>query len=270
MSKHVQNVLTIATSDSCGGAGVQADIKAISATGCYAASVLVALTAQNTQAVSAIHTLPLDFIEQQIDSIFADMNIASVKLGMLFNRDIIALIAKKLKQYDVANVVIDPVMVSAGGDKLLQDDAVQAYLEQLLPLATVMTPNAHELAVLLNEAPTLLESDLLQQAKQWQQSYPTALMIKGGGLQDSQHSNDYFVTPQQITTLIQPRIHTQNTHGTGCSLAAALASYLAQGQPLIQAVKSAQKYVHKGLLTCDQLAVGKGKGPIQHFFELHI
>lgn len=262
-------VLTIAGSDSGGGAGIQADIKAISATGGYACSVITALTAQNTQGVTGILPISGEFIEQQLDAVFTDLNVVAVKIGMLSETNIIRAVAKKIKQYSPQCLVVDPVMVTRNGDLLLQADAIESLKSELLPLADVITPNLPEAAALINGKIPESEAEMKGMVEPLRLLGVNAILLKGGYLQQDINSTDLLIEADAITRLSTPRIKTRNTHGTGCSLSSAIASYLAQGQSLAVAVQSAKHYITDALTHADQLNIGRGHGPVNHFFGLN-
>jgi hydroxymethylpyrimidine/phosphomethylpyrimidine kinase len=263
-------VLTVAGSDSGGGAGIQADIKAISATNSYACSVITALTAQNTQRVNAV--LPIDqyFIEQQFDAIFSDIAVDAVKIGMLGDALTIKTVAKALKQYAPKYIVLDPVMVATSGDVLLANDAINSLIEQLLPLADVITPNMPEAFALLGKAYTPLTDDeqSITLCKSLLGLGCQSVLLKGGH-QDGAYSTDYWVNNNQQQQFTSARVNTKNTHGTGCTLSAAIASYLAQGNTLSQAIERAKAYISQAISHADQLRIGKGHGPVHHFYALN-
>lgn len=269
--------LTIAGSDSGGGAGIQADIKAISATGGYACSVITALTAQNTRGVTGIYPVPADFVCQQLDAVFTDLDVRAVKIGMLADSDIISAVAAKLRQYRPNWVVLDPVMVATSGDLLLQTSAIDSLKRELLPLANVITPNLPEAAQLLgvpvvtDEAgiPKTLEACRAMLAQIESEVSTQSLLLKGGHLHHESTSRDWLINAAGIELLELPRVQTRNTHGTGCSLSAAIASYLAQGLTVSQAVASAKSYLTQALRHADRWQVGRGHGPVDHFFSLH-
>ncbi|PQJ67128.1 bifunctional hydroxymethylpyrimidine kinase/phosphomethylpyrimidine kinase [Photobacterium angustum] len=259
-------VLTIAGSDSSGGAGIQADIKAISATGGYACSVITAITAQNTQGVSGILPIPLTMIEQQLDAVFTDLNIQAVKIGMLADSDIITLVANKIKEYKPRYLVIDPVMVATSGDLLLQESAISTLKQKLLPLADLITPNLPEAAALTNsEIPQNL-TDMLGLVSKLRDIQTKAILLKGGHLENDSESNDLLILNDNIIELKTKRIETQNTHGTGCTLSSAIASYLAQGYPIEQATQRGKEYITSAISAADLLNIGSGHGPVNHFF----
>lgn len=262
-------VLSIAGSDSGGGAGIQADIKAISATGGYACTAITALTAQNTLGVTGIHGVPPAFIRDQLDSVFSDLDIKAVKIGMLGDADTIECIALALKAYQPKNVVLDPVMVATSGDLLLQESAVQSLRETLIPLADVITPNLYEALVLLGKD----HQQLPETAAEFEeiaiglQAMGSSVLLKGGH-HNGTESIDVLLTDNGRTELSSPRFDTNNTHGTGCTLSSALASYLAQGYELATAAQLAKSYIAKAIETADQLQIGKGHGPVNHFHVL--
>ncbi|MDP2516742.1 bifunctional hydroxymethylpyrimidine kinase/phosphomethylpyrimidine kinase [Photobacterium damselae subsp. piscicida] len=260
--------LTIAGSDSGGGAGIQADIKAISATGGYACSVITALTAQNTQGVHGIYSIPANFVAEQLDAVFQDLDVKAVKIGMLSDSNIISIIAHKLRQYQPKYLVVDPVMVATSGDLLLEHNAISTLKEQLLPLADVITPNLPEAAALLDCAQPKTEEDMEAMIEQLRQLGAHSVLLKGGHLDNTTNSTDLLILPHDVLRFTTPRIDTQNTHGTGCTLSAAIASYLAQGYSLTEAVKAAKHYISNAIAHADELQIGLGHGPVHHFFNL--
>jgi len=262
-------VLTIAGSDSGGGAGVQADIKAISATGSYACSVITALTAQNTQGVTGIFPISCEFVEQQLDAVFSDLNIVSVKVGMLSDADIIRSVAKKIKQYKPQYLVIDPVMVATSGDLLLQASAIESLKSELLPLADVITPNLPEAAALINSEVPKNEAEMSAMIEALRLLGANSVLLKGGHLEKDKNSTDLLILKDAIQRLSTPRIKTRNTHGTGCTLSSAIASYLAQGHELQVAVQLGKKYITQAITSADTLNIGKGHGPVNHFFAFN-
>ncbi|EKF9122239.1 bifunctional hydroxymethylpyrimidine kinase/phosphomethylpyrimidine kinase [Vibrio cholerae] len=263
-------VLTIAGSDSGGGAGIQADIKAISATGGYACSVITAITAQNTQGVSAVFPLPLAVVEQQLDAVFSDIPVLAVKIGMLADAPIIALVAKKLRQYQPKWIVLDPVMISTSGHHLLAAEAVETLKRELLPLANLITPNLPEAAVLVGMTQQEWQQNPQQGIAALRQLDTQAVLLKGGHNHQQMDSDDLLIEVDNIYHFRAPRIATKNTHGTGCSLSSAIASYLAQGHALKEAVEKAKQYIHQTILHADQLKIGQGYGPVHHFYQLQM
>ncbi|MDX2422875.1 MAG: bifunctional hydroxymethylpyrimidine kinase/phosphomethylpyrimidine kinase [Amphritea sp.] len=262
-------VLTIAGSDSGGGAGIQADIKAISATGSYACSVITAITAQNTLGVSAIFPIPLEHVEKQLDAVFTDLNVVAVKVGMLADCDIIKIVAAKIKQYQPAFLVVDPVMVATSGDLLLQTSAINTLKSELLPLADLITPNLPEGAALINCEVPDNEDSMATMISGLRQLGATGVLLKGGHLELDENSNDLLILSEQVHHFAAKRINTRNTHGTGCTLSSAIASYLAQGHELLEAVRLGKQYISQAIAHADELTVGKGHGPVNHFFSGH-
>lgn len=263
----IANVLTIAGSDSGGGAGVQADLKTFSALGTYGASVITALTAQNTRTVTAIHDIPPDMIAAQIDAVFSDIRIDAVKIGMLSRPEVIEVVAERLDHYGARPIVLDPVMVAKSGDALLQPDAVAALVAHLLPLARVITPNLPEAAVLLQQDAPADEDEMIQAASALRALGPKAVLLKGGHLKGCQ-AVDIFDDGRGQERLYAERIDTQNTHGTGCTLSAAIAALLGRGFALPAAVETAKDYISQAIAAADQLDVGHGHGPVHHFQAL--
>jgi hydroxymethylpyrimidine/phosphomethylpyrimidine kinase len=261
----VSIAVTIAGSDSGGGAGIQADLKTFSALGVYGASVITALTAQNSKAVSAIHEVPADFIAAQIDAVFSDLDVAAVKIGMLGNAKAIAAVAAGLERYRARNVVLDPVMAATSGERLLRVEALEA-LRKLIARANVVTPNLPEAAALLDAPQARNEDEMLTQARKLLALGADAVLIKGGhgGGPDSV---DLLVEPAGYTRFTAPRVATQNSHGTGCALSSAIAAGLAKGFLLGEAVGEAKTYVSAAIAAADRLEVGSGRGPVHHFFK---
>lgn len=263
-------VLTIAGSDSGGGAGIQADIKAISATGSYACSVITAVTSQNTLGVSAIHPIPVEHIESQLDSVFTDLNVVAVKVGMLADANIIAMVARKIRQYKPKYLVVDPVMVATSGDPLLAQSAVATLKEQLLPLADLVTPNLPESAALVGGEMPQNEQQMAEMVESLRALGAKAVLLKGGHLDEVENSSDLLIEQQSYDLLSAKRIKTTNTHGTGCTLSSAIASYLAQGNRLHKAVYLGKQYISQAISYADELKVGSGHGPVHHFFCGHV
>jgi hydroxymethylpyrimidine/phosphomethylpyrimidine kinase len=260
----IANVLTIAGSDSGGGAGIQADLKTFGALGAYGCSVVTALTAQNTRAVTAIHEVPADFVRAQLDAVFDDIEIAAVKIGMLASRAIVEAVAAGLERHGAQNVVLDPVMVAKSGDRLLRPDAVDALKRRLLPLATLITPNLPEAGDLLGLEEPGDEAGMIAAAAALRALGPRAVLVKGGHLVEAD-SVDILDDGGEPLTLVAPRVATANTHGTGCTLAAAIAALLGQGMALREAVRGAKAYLTQAIAAADRLEVGHGHGPVHHF-----
>lgn len=260
--------LTIAGSDSSGGAGIQADLKTFAASGVYGASVITALTAQNTKGVTAIHPVPAAFVTAQIDAVFDDLDVRAVKIGMVAQRDVIEAIAAGLARWSPAHVVLDPVMVATSGDRLLVADAVAALRTDLIPRATIITPNLPEAAALLDEPIAEDESAIADQGRRLLALGCAHVLIKGGHGHGAE-STDYLISADQVVALPAPRVATTNTHGTGCTLSSAIAAALAKGDDLETAVRSAKSYISAAIAAADRLAVGHGHGPVHHFHEYY-
>jgi len=259
--------VTIAGSDSGGGAGIQADLKTFSALGVYGASVVTALTAQNTLGVTAIHDVPPAFVMAQIDAVFSDLAVDAVKIGMLARTDVIEAVAAGLDRWQPANVVLDPVMVATSGDKLLAPDAIETLRRELLRRARVVTPNLPEAAALLDTDIAANETEMQTQAERILALGAKAVLIKGGHGTGAV-STDFLFDGTSVIRLAVPRIATRNTHGTGCTLSSAITAGLAKGHDLAAAVRDAQHYVTAAIAAADRLAVGKGHGPVHHFHAL--
>jgi hydroxymethylpyrimidine/phosphomethylpyrimidine kinase len=260
--------LTIAGSDSSGGAGIQADLKTFAALGVYGASALTALTAQNTRGVTGIHPVPPEFVTAQIDAVFSDLAVGAVKIGMVAQSSVIDAVVAALNRWSPGHVVLDPVMVATSGDRLLNAGAVEALRSKLIPMASIITPNLPEAAVLLDEPVATSEAAIESQGQRLLSMGCPAVLIKGGHGQGSE-SIDYLVRADGIIALPAPRIATDNTHGTGCSLSAAIAAGLAKGEPLETAVRNAKAFVSAAIAAADRFAVGHGHGPIHHFHRFY-
>ena len=256
--------VTIAGSDSGGGAGIQADLKTFSALGVYGATVITALTAQNTRGVSAIHEVPPHFIAAQMDAVFSDLKVNAVKIGMLSAPLAIAAVAAGLERWKQTLVVLDPVMVASSGDRLLAPTAVEVLKHELIPRALVITPNLPEAAVLLDVPLAESEAEMCAQAEKLLALGPQAVLIKGGHASGAE-AVDLLVTHEAVARLTAERAVTKNTHGTGCTLSAAIAAGLARGQRLGEAVSDAKQFVTEAIGCADELAVGQGHGPVHHF-----
>lgn len=272
--KRYRTVLTIAGSDSGGGAGIQADIKTISVTGCYAASAITAVTVQNTIGVSAVHNIPEEIIKGQINAVLSDIGADAVKIGMLGTSGLARAVKEALLQYDIENIVLDPVMVATSGDRLTAEDAVEVMATELAPIARVLTPNIPEAEILagkkikgqedLADIASLLSSRISSCG-----SRKVSVLMKAGHL-DNDEVVDYFYNAEEdhILELHSPRLATANTHGTGCTLSSALASYLAQGFSLDEAVTRAKEYIYLAIKSGADFRTGHGHGPVDHFFKL--
>ena len=256
--------VTIAGSDSGGGAGIQADLKTFSALGVYGACVITALTAQNTKGVTGIHDVPPAFIAAQIDAVFSDLSVSAVKIGMLSQVATIEAVAAGLDRHRQRNVVLDPVMVAASGDRLLAPDAIDVLRRVLVPRALVITPNLPEAAALLDAPVAATETAMREQAERLLALGANAVLIKGGH-GSGPESVDLLVEGSAVARLAAARIATNNTHGTGCTLSSAIAAGLAKGLALADAVRAAKAYVTAAIAASDKLRIGAGHGPVHHF-----
>lgn len=255
--------LTIAGSDSGGGAGIQADLKTFTAFGVYGASVVTGLTAQNTKSVFAIHEVPADFIAAQMDAVFSDLDVSAVKIGMLGSAAATATVTAGLRRHHARNIVLDTVMVASSGTKLLHDDAVDS-LRALIAQARLVTPNLPEAATLTGAREARDEEEMYAQAQKLLALGAGAVLIKGGHGSGSE-SVDILVEGASRTRFAAPRVETRNTHGTGCTLASAIAAGLARNLLLADAVRQAKAYVTAALEAADHLEIGSGAGPVHHF-----
>ena len=265
--KNYHRVLTIAGSDSGGGAGIQADLKTIAANGCYGLSVITALTAQNTLGVSGIHPVPLDFVAVQMDAVLSDIGADAVKIGMLFSPELIRTVAQGLVRHGVRTIVLDPVMIAQSGDRLLQDEAIDALKTELIPLATIITPNTPEASALLGREIATAEA-VSEAARELMTLGCANVLIKGGHL-ESGDSDDclYLGAEDRAVILSGKRIPTRNNHGTGCTLSSAIASGLAKGQTVETAVRQAKDYITQAIEGGAEYTLGQGHGPVHHFFR---
>lgn len=260
-------VLTIAGSDSGGGAGIQADIKAISATGSYACSAITAITAQNTLGVSDIFPIPLAHVETQLDAVFSDIQVTAVKIGMLADAGIISIVAEKIREYQPKFLVLDPVMVATSGDLLLEESAISTLKAELIPLSDVITPNLPEAAALTGRPIPATEADMESMISDLRALGSRATLLKGGHLTASDVSTDLLIDDNHVERFSAKRVNTQNVHGTGCTLSSAIASYLAQGLPMSMAIKQAKQYITQTIMHADLLKIGQGHGPVNHFYQ---
>ncbi|MCM1164310.1 MAG: bifunctional hydroxymethylpyrimidine kinase/phosphomethylpyrimidine kinase [Muribaculaceae bacterium] len=255
-------VLSIAGSDSSGGAGIQADIKTISALGCYAMTAITGLTAQNTTGVTAIEPTSPSMVAAQIDAVYADIPPMAVKTGMLTDLPAATAVAERLEHYRPSNLVVDPVMVSTSGSMLLQPDAIEVIRTRIFPLALIITPNQAEARALTGY------EDAESQARILLQMGPKAVLIKGGDTADTDFKTDLlYISGQKPKELRADAIDTPNTHGTGCTLSSAIASYLAMGYGIEDAVRAAKLYISRALEAGAFVTTGRGHGPVNHFFS---
>lgn len=258
------SVLTIAGSDPSGGAGIQADLKTMSALGCYGMAAITALTAQNTRAVTGVHEVPAEFVGEQIDTIYADITPDAVKTGMLANAAIIEVVAAKAREHGFRNFVVDTVMVAKSGDRLLREDAVTAMREKLLPVAHVLTPNLPEAEDLLGRE--LHSDDDVRQGARDLHAMGAANVVMKGGHRPGDAVVDVLFDGEAFHDFSGPRIETTSTHGTGCTFASAIASYLARGETVVEAVRKAREYLQEAIRHA--YPVGGGHGPVNHFWNL--
>lgn len=260
----IANVLSIAGTDPSGGAGIQADLKTFSALGVYGTTVITALVAQNTQGVHSVHQPPAEFITAQLDNLFADVRIDAVKTGMLGNAEVVRAVADGLRRHKPHYVVVDPVMVATSGDRLLAADAVAALITELLPLADLITPNLPEAADLLGETEATDEAGMLHQIYRLGELC-SGVLLKGGHL-DGPNSVDLLLLDGEVTRLSAERVATRNTHGSGCTLSAAITALRPQHADWYSAVLAAKEYLTCAFLASDVLDVGSGHGPQHHFY----
>jgi len=265
--KVYKKVLTIAGSDSGGGAGIQADIKTISALGCYATSAITAITAQNTKGVTAIHPVPIDMLEKQLEAILSDIGTDSVKIGMLHNVDVVKVVARALQKYGVKQVVLDPVMVATSGDRLIEEDTLKILKKELFPLASIITPNLDEAEMLLDRKIASLDEmeKFAADLAQWNSG---AVLLKGGHLEGDTIFDVYFDTELKESRVFHScKIESANVHGTGCTLSSAIASYMAIGYTSPEAVIKARDFVLQAIESGKDYQTGSGHGPVNHFFD---
>ncbi|MFN0201493.1 MAG: bifunctional hydroxymethylpyrimidine kinase/phosphomethylpyrimidine kinase [Bacteroidia bacterium] len=265
--KKYQTVLSIAGSDSGGGAGIQADLKTFSALNCFGMTAITVLTAQNTQGVQGISPISPNFIVQQLSAIFEDIEVNAIKIGMLHDSEVIQTVTKQLQKYQAKHIVLDPVMVATSGDKLLQSSAINDLIHLLFPLAEIITPNIPEAEELLQEkiSNVIEMKQAVAQLAKWGSK---AVLLKGGHLQGKICTDVLYLSEnQEIITFDSPKIATKNTHGTGCTLSAAIAAELAKGENVKNAVKNAHTYLYNAILAGSEYQLGKGNGPVWHFWE---
>lgn len=266
--KKYNRVLTIAGSDSGGGAGIHADIKAISAMGCYATSAITAITVQNTLGVQDVHPVPLDILEGQIDAVLSDIGADAIKIGMLHSAEVVNLVADMIGKYEIRNVVLDPVMVSTSGHRLIEENAVEVIMRRLMPLARVITPNIPEAEILAGCS--ISGEDVFDEiARKLSGNTGVSVLLKAGHL-SGESLVDYFYNAEDgtMTKLPSKRVHTRNTHGTGCTLSSAFAAALAKGEDLTAAAVSAKKYIEQAIISGADYEIGGGHGPVNHFWSM--
>ena len=260
-------VLTIAGSDSGGGAGIQADIKSISANGCFAASAITAITAQNTLGVNAVEGLSIEIIEGQIDAVLSDIGADSIKIGMLHSAEVVQCVARMLRKYNIKDVVLDPVMVSTSGHRLIEESAIEVLKAELMPMARVITPNIPEAEILLGEAINK-QGDLPAAARRLAEQYGVSVLLKAGHLVNDELIDIFYNhETEEVVELSARRIDTRNTHGTGCTLSSALAAQLAKGLSLTEAARAAKHYINQAIIRGARQEIGHGHGPVCHFYR---
>ncbi|MEP2238205.1 MAG: bifunctional hydroxymethylpyrimidine kinase/phosphomethylpyrimidine kinase [Maribacter sp.] len=260
-----QSVLSIAGSDSGGCAGIQADIKSISACGAYAATVITATTAQNTSGVTDIHAIPIPHLEKQLDAVLSDIKFGAVKIGMLHSCEVINVVQEKLKKYNSKNIVLDPVMVSTSGHKLIADDAISC-LKTFLPHVDLITPNIPEAELLIDER---IDSENMEEiTKKIGERYQTSVLLKGGHIDNGtivMTDVFYIHETKELSIITNPRVNTKNIHGTGCSLSSSIAAFLSLGKPMRVAIRNGCNYVNQAIIAGQHKTLGLGNGPINHF-----
>jgi len=267
MKKHYKTALSIAGSDPSGGAGIQADLKTFSACGCYGATVIVAVVDENTIGVTDVHPIPVPFVTGQIKSVLDDIGADAIKIGMLHSSELILAVKDTLLKYNIKNMVLDPVMVATSGDKLLQDEAIETLKNELIPVVRVITPNIPEAEILLGKS-IKNQRDLPDVVKELSFGSKVSVMLKAGHLSDEKLTDVFYnAETDEILELTSERVHTKNTHGTGCTFSSAIAAFLAHGLPLNEAVRQAKDYINKAIIAGADYEIGKGHGPVHHFFN---
>lgn len=267
MSKQYKRALTIAGSDPSGGAGIQADLKTFSACGCFGTSAIVAVVDENTVGVTGVHPIPVDFVAGQIRSVLDDIGTDAIKIGMLHSSELIRSVKDTLSNYNIKNIVLDPVMVATSGDKLLQDEAIQTLKDILVPFVRIITPNIPEAEILIGEKINTQE-DLPEIAKELSFDRSVSVLLKAGHLTDNVLTDIFYnAETDQVIELTSQRIYTKNTHGTGCTFSSAIAAFLAKGLEMNDAVREAKEYMNKAIIAGADYEIGKGHGPVHHFFD---
>lgn len=267
MKKYYKTALTIAGSDPSGGAGIQADLKAFSACGCYGSSAIVAVVDENTVGVTGVHPIPVDFVVGQINSVLSDIGADAIKIGMLHSSELIMGVKNTLAKYNIRNVVLDPVMVATSGDTLLQQEAIQTLKEELVPAVRIITPNIPEAEILLGEKIEKQE-DLPLFARKLSFDRKVSVLLKAGHLTEDELIDIFYnAETDEILELKSQRVHTKNTHGTGCTFSSAIAAFLAHGLEMNDAIKKAKEYMINAIIAGANYEIGKGHGPVHHFFN---
>jgi len=267
MMKNYKRVLTIAGSDPSGGAGIQADLKTFSACGCFGTSAIVAVVDENTVGVTGVHPVPVDFVIGQIRSVLDDIGADAIKIGMLHSSELIRAVKDTLSVYDIKNIVLDPVMVATSGDKLLQDEAIETLKNELIPFARIITPNIPEAEMLLGRTIDCRD-DMPKVIRELSVNGNISVFLKGAHLKGDLLTDVlYNAETDEVITVAYGRIQTKNTHGTGCTLSSAIAAFLAHGLSLNDAVRQAKDYINSAILAGAGYKIGKGHGPVHHFFK---
>ncbi len=262
-----KRVLSIAGSDPSGGAGIQADLKTISACGCYAATAITAIVDENTVGVFGVHPVPINFVKGQIKSVLDDIGADAVKIGMLHSSELIRAVKNTLLPYNIQNIVLDPVMVATSGDKLLLDEAIETLKNELIPMTRVITPNIPEAEILLGRKISR-QADLPLVIKDLSCNGTVSVLLKGGHLTENELVDVFYnAETDKIIELRSERVVTRNTHGTGCTLSSAIASFLAQQLTLNDAIRSAKDYINRAIVIGSDYEIGKGHGPVHHFHQ---
>lgn len=267
MKKQYRTALTIAGSDPSGGAGIQADLKAFSACGCYGSSAIVAVVDENTVGVTGVHPVPVDFVVGQIKSVLDDIGADAIKIGMLHSSELIYGVKEILSKYNVRNIVLDPVMVATSGDPLLQQEAIEILKNELIPSVRIITPNIPEAEILLGEKISD-QKDLPHFAKKLSFDRKVSVLLKAGHLTEDELIDVFYnAETDEIIELKSKRVHTKNTHGTGCTFSSATAAFLAHNLDMNEAVRKAKEYMEKAIIAGAAYEIGKGHGPVHHFFN---
>lgn len=267
MKKHYRRALTIAGSDPSGGAGIQADLKTFSACGCYGMTVITAVVDENTVGVTGVHPIPVPFVSGQIKSVMNDIGADAIKIGMLHSSDLIRSVKSTLLKYNIRNIVLDPVMVATSGDKLLQDEAIATLKDELIPYSRIITPNIPEAEILLGSKITKQE-DLPLVIESLSCNKKVSVLLKAGHLSEEELIDVFYnAETDEILEFKSKRVHTKNTHGTGCTFSSAIAAFLAHNLPLNEAVAKAKEYMEKSIIAGTDYEIGKGHGPVHHFFN---
>ena len=266
--KHYKTALSIAGSDPSGGAGIQADLKTFSACGCYGSTVIVAVVDENTVGVTGVHPIPVPFVAGQIKSVLSDIGADAIKIGMLHSSELILAVKNTLLEYDAKNIVLDPVMVATSGDKLLQDEAIETLKNELIPYVRVITPNIPEAEILLGKE-IKSQKDLLLVIKDLSFGNQVSVMLKAGHLTEDKLTDVFYnAETGEIIELTSQRIDTKNTHGTGCTFSSAITAFLAHGLSLNDAVRKGKDYINNAIVAGADYEIGKGHGPVHHFFDI--